>query len=441
MCKEECSAQACYGTIGYLTCSDTDRDGCKEIGQQPIFCDTGACQGRLLYNDENGAVYEYYQRRPSVCISGACESPQPFYGYADNIWWFSCNGYGCSYDGKKCLTYYTSACTTDAHCISNYGPGHACLATGQCVSTAPTYDNQMGDGEGCFLSGTLVSMADGSKKSIEDILVWDKILAYDEETKTHAINEVLELQSQISKGYYNITLSDSTILQVTSNHALYFSDGKYTGWGSINPYETLIQDKKFVRKLNVCDKLFKEDGSFVTITGIVYIPTPVKTYNLKSVENSHTYYADGLLVHNKDCILYNTLIIGEDGKPVKIQDLDLGDEITSIDVISEKLLSTKITKIIKQHLRGYYYSINNELNITNDHPVLVLTDKKLEWVKVADLVVGEKIKSVHGYTTINTIERIDKLAVTVYLETEAGNFIVMANSNYYVVKSNYANKK
>jgi len=41
------------------------------------------------------------------------------------------------------------------------------------------------------------------------------------------------------------------------------------------------------------------DKGWIKINDITYIEGAIQTYNLKTVEQYHTYFADGVLVHNK----------------------------------------------------------------------------------------------------------------------------------------------
>jgi hypothetical protein len=89
-------------------------------------------------------------------------------------------------------------------------------------------------------------------------------------------------------------------------------------------------------------------------------------------------------------------------------------------------------------MRADYYTINGNLRITDDHPVLVARDQSLAWCRVDNLVVGDQIRSLDKFVEITSLEHHDQPLETVYIETQSGNFIAMAGSDHYVVKSNYA---
>jgi len=147
--------------------------------------------------------------------------------------------------------------------------------------------------------------------------------------------------------------------------------------------------------------------------------------------------------HEKGCdvkkasLLHDSLVVGKNGNLVKIQDLVVGDAIQSLDINNNRIINTKITKIVKNNPRTYYYSINQRLFITNDHHILVLKENQSKWIKVENLKTGDTIKSLKDHIKIMTLERIEKPASTVYMETESGNFVIKAGDNYYVAKSQY----
>ena len=137
------------------------------------------------------------------------------------------------------------------------------------------------------------------------------------------------------------------------------------------------------------------------------------------------------------CLLNNSLVAIDQTRTKRIQDLEVSENVISFDHIRNKVIKTKITKIIRNHIRDYFYIINNGIFITNDHPMLVMRNNSYMWVKVEDMIVGDKVKSLEGFTNIISIVKIMRSENTVYLETESGNFIVKDLDNYYVVKGNY----
>ena len=129
----------------------------------------------------------------------------------------------------------------------------------------------------CFVSGTPILMADGSTRPIENVKVGDKILAFDEKTKTLKEDSVKLFFQHDGQEY--LVVNDS--LKVTPNHPVY-SEGKWVEIG----------------KLPIGSKLLNSQGQAEEITSIRLVREPVKVYNLE-VNPYHTYIAGGVVVHNK----------------------------------------------------------------------------------------------------------------------------------------------
>jgi len=97
--------------------------------------------------------------------------------------------------------------------------------------------------------------------------------------------------------------------------------------------------------------------------------------------------------------------------------------------IGNRIGNTFITDVIHKHMRKGYYIINGELEITNDHPVLVNNN----WKRVDSLVIGDRINNVEVFS----IDYIDRITPTVYIETASDQFDVFCNNNVYTVHGRY----
>ena len=75
------------------------------------------------------------------------------------------------------------------------------------------------------------------------------------------------------------------------------------------------------------------------------------------------------------------------------------------------------------------YIINNELEITNDHPVFV----NGIWKNTEDLLIGDVVNSIR----INTMKYISKRTPTVSIVTAADNYNVYCNENLYTEHGRY----
>lgn len=308
----------------------------------------------------------------------------------------------------------------------------------------------------CFLPGTKVSMSDGSYKNIEDVQVGDFVKSFDEKSQSFVNSKVLSLERPVREGYYNLFYGDNQIIRVTNEHPFYTrkADG-LVGWCSIEPDVTNVFYPNLGRigSLEVGDSIFTEDNTWVVVTGFDYVKENVQTYNLKDINSTHTFFADGLLVHNKEdgtedadpvdppnpvnpddndgdsgdgdsgdgdsgggsvCFLEGTSILMPDGSLKNIEDVRLGDSVLSYNEEADEWLSALVTKLYhhtsEEMTTDYYLLINDELCVTPNHPVLVDGD----WVFAGDLSVGDRF----GGNIIKSIERIYKPVPTYNFEVE-----------------------
>jgi hypothetical protein len=160
-----------------------------------------------------------------------------------------------------------------------------------------------GGDDSCFPAGTKILMADNTEKNIEDVELGEYVVSYDFKNNKKTIAEVLELESPVREGYYQI----NNILNVTDEHPFYTlrRNGEKT-WTAINDKKAekdLIGSELEginVFDLTIGDKLYTSDNQWVRVKTIKYVPGEIKTYNLKTVDKYNVFFANNILVHNKD---------------------------------------------------------------------------------------------------------------------------------------------
>ena len=154
-----------------------------------------------------------------------------------------------------------------------------------------------GGGGGCFLAGTLVTMADGNKLVIENVQTGMRVLTFNEITGEQEPGVVTDLMTPTKSDLISLDLSDGTIIECTSEHPFWVVN---KGWSSFNPKNTLKYHEIEVSPLDEGDILINEEGEEVTLDAIlpIILTGPTKVHNL-TIEGNHTYYANGILVHNK----------------------------------------------------------------------------------------------------------------------------------------------
>lgn len=152
---------------------------------------------------------------------------------------------------------------------------------------------------GCFVAGTQVTLSNGDTKNIEDIVVGDVVVSYNEETGIQEHNKVINLTQPIHNDLVKYTFSNGTEITSTYDHPFYVNDlvlASYSPELTNDRYE-LPSD---VVKIKVGDFVHPLDGDVdVTITSIEELPLEDTQTYIFGVQNNENFYANGILVHNK----------------------------------------------------------------------------------------------------------------------------------------------
>lgn len=198
-------------------------------------------------------------------------------------------------------TQSCSTCTPVNGGWTGWGPYSACTggmkyryrtcsnpaaSCGGAPCSGSTMDTPVGCG-GCFVAGTEISMANGDKKNIEDVLLGEKV--------KDAGGKAVNVKQLLSLDYWGEIYSiNGGPYFFTPNHPFLAVDG----WKSLAPEATKLESPGLeVTKLQVGDVLMKKDGLEVIMSLDVKI-TKEKVYNFV-LDGSHSYLADEYKVHNK----------------------------------------------------------------------------------------------------------------------------------------------
>lgn len=138
-------------------------------------------------------------------------------------------------------------------------------------------------GPSCFIAGTEITMANGDVKNIEDVIVGDGVLTYNEESGENEEGTVGDLKEHQVESVIRLTLDNENIIITTQEHPFYIN-GK--GWVKAGEIEVL----------DTCRKINGEESLVSTVEVLEESHT---VYNLLSVSENHNFFANGILVHNK----------------------------------------------------------------------------------------------------------------------------------------------
>ncbi|MGM5481537.1 MAG: Hint domain-containing protein, partial [Nanobdellota archaeon] len=155
---------------------------------------------------------------------------------------------------------------------------------------APDAITQDDEVQECFVSGTLISTPDGLKP-IEDIQVGDEVIG------KSGVNMVTSL--------YHVILGDQPLYSINDDDAFVTKPHPFLsteGWKAIDPVAAKHWNPDLeMTKLEVGDVLITDAGHEI-VSSITAHPASFDTpiFNF-AVSGDKTYFADGYLVHNKDC--------------------------------------------------------------------------------------------------------------------------------------------
>ena len=150
----------------------------------------------------------------------------------------------------------------------------------------------------CFPAGTKISMWDNSIKNIEDIIIGDEVLSYNEETKLHEVKKVIGLNDPIHNDLVRYSFDNGEHITCTFDHPVYVNDYSLA---SFIPEWTSSRYKidKVINKIKVGDIVHTLQGDTYSIVDIdILRPDNTQTYIIR-VEDNHNFYANNILVHNK----------------------------------------------------------------------------------------------------------------------------------------------
>lgn len=206
----------------------------------------------------------------------------------------------------------------------------------------------------CFVKGTKVLMGDGSEKNIEDVVVGDLVQTKDGNQKVNKL-----LRHPPTTPLYSINDSKGF---VTNNHPFYTKDG----WKVISVGSTDPKQKDYILKepLSIGDFIRTNNG-WVEVHNIKKEREGLiaeQFYNL-SIDKTHSYFADGYLVHNK-CFVGNTLINMANGTQKRIDEIVVGD---MVDTISGSQEVRSIESPVHNNLMQYHFDLGTT-ECTDDHP-------------------------------------------------------------------------
>ncbi|RLF78975.1 hypothetical protein DRN32_05900, partial [Thermococci archaeon] len=282
----------------------------------------------------------------------------------------------------------------------------------------------------CLPAGTKITMADGTYKNIENVVVGDKVLSFDTNKKSFIRTTVQDLILKM-RNVYDI---NDGLISPTDDHPFYVKKGDgRVGWAAINPEKSKNIYDKDVMQLEVGDQLFTQDSRWITVYSIERRSDIIQTYTFAVDSDVHDYFANGFLVSNIRCFDQNpcfpagTMVTMADETTKPIEEITIGDKVLSYNLeINTYATSTVLSK--ESPFNVYYNIDNGLLKVTDNHPFYVKKgDGRVGWAAinpekskniydkdVMQLEVGDRFATVAGVWSepIYSITLVDTLVQT-----------------------------
>lgn len=150
----------------------------------------------------------------------------------------------------------------------------------------------------CFAKGSLVTMADGSAKPIEEVAIGDEVKAYDFENYMPTSATVEKVEAVTHSRMVKYSFNNGTEITATPDHPFMV---RAKGWSSLNPDQTK-QYKGFenVSEVKVGDGFFiiNSEGTLSTITlnKIEEINEEQETYTISKLSNGSNFLVEEFIV-------------------------------------------------------------------------------------------------------------------------------------------------
>lgn len=159
----------------------------------------------------------------------------------------------------------------------------------------------------CFPAGTLITMADGAEKPIEEVTIGDEVQAFDDKLSTFHKRKVEHLYvNPAPEKLVRIETYSGTVLHCTANHPIWVSRHKQRKWCSAAT-GWLDAVKLIGGQIAAMNQQVMIDGRFRRVKSARYVSHKHdKVYNF-AVEELHTYIANGVVVHNCHHVLRDNL--------------------------------------------------------------------------------------------------------------------------------------
>lgn len=235
-----------------------------------------------------------------------------------------------SYTETDSKTFTIKGCNcAESHSISDATSHTHTFAAGAVITVTAT-----SSASSCIVAGTMLTLADGTQKRIEDITAQDQVLIFNHETGAYEAGFVLftshKEEAERLHRVINLQFSDGTVLRIVGEHAafdldlnryVYLAEDNVNAYIGHSFYTTQYVDGQFV-------------GGSVTLTGafvteeVVKVYCPVTAYHMNC-------FAEGLLtMPNMPNNIHGMINIFEFGENLKYDEEKMQADIERYGVFT-----------------------------------------------------------------------------------------------------------
>ena len=228
--------------------------------------------------------------------------------------------------------------------------------------------------KGCFLPDTLILRADGTQAAISQLKPGESVRAFTADGQIVAAR-IEELLTREADEFVTIE-AERVVLRATPEHPFYIGNGEFRTVAGLKPG----------------DMIYAFDGQGLSpqkILSLVRQPGKVTVYNLHT-DSPHTYFANGIAVHNKGggCFPAGTPVRLAGGGEIAIENCRPGLRILAVTpdgkAVPAAVLAVHGFRTAVLHLR----TTAGDLRTTADHPLL---SSRGAWRAAGDFRPGESI--------------------------------------------------
>lgn len=156
-----------------------------------------------------------------------------------------------------------------------------------------------GGGGSCFISGTKVTMGDNTQKNIEDVVIGDDVISFNESTLQNEVKKVIGLKTPIHNDLVKYEFANQTSITSTFDHPFYVGDLELASFTPFLTNKRYELDRE-VRQIKQGDMVYLSNGvSKTAIKDIIELDEKDTQTYIITIEDNHNFYANGILVHNK----------------------------------------------------------------------------------------------------------------------------------------------